>query len=330
MTSEPAPFRRRAARRRAPAAGRRRSTSRRPRSRQASRSTTREPPASERRAADGACRACRRRPRRIPPQPAAGVNARRTRSRPQPRRRQACFRREAASQAAEASSDGRPRASPPSMRPGCRSAPAWPAAPSFSPRSGSPAWLPGVDTGVSSLDARLAGLEQQLRDVAARPLPAGVDTRALDDAGRPPRQARSGGRDTRPAATDPALANRIAAHRGRGQGAGRNGLHPRPPQRREPSPRPRGAPARRGDRRRRSPNWSAEVAARRRRSSAASSRRWPIAWPRSSAAERRSRPSSPKRRRLELATGRAARGRRRGAQEPRSSAAILSPPSSPR
>ena len=39
----------------------------------------------------------------------------------------------------------------------------------------------GRDTGVSALDGAPGGLEQRIRDVAARPLPAGGDPRALDE-----------------------------------------------------------------------------------------------------------------------------------------------------
>jgi hypothetical protein len=107
------------------------------------------------------------------------------------------------------------------------------------PRRGSIGWLPligaGVaggalvaaalgiagllsDTGSTSLDARLAGLEQRLRDIAARPLPAGADAGALDDLRGRLAKLEAAVAAPRPAAndpaTDPALANRISAIEG--------------------------------------------------------------------------------------------------------------------
>jgi hypothetical protein len=68
--------------------------------------------------------------------------------------------------------------------------------------------LSNRDTGVSVLDARLAGLELQLRELAARPLPP--DARAVDEL-----TARLGKVEAAPApASDPALANRVAALEG--------------------------------------------------------------------------------------------------------------------
>ncbi len=72
----------------------------------------------------------------------------------------------------------------------------------------------GFDTSASSLNARLAGLEQRVRDIAARPLPAGADTRALDDAAARLAKLEAAAATSRPGATDPALANRIAAIEG--------------------------------------------------------------------------------------------------------------------
>ena len=68
--------------------------------------------------------------------------------------------------------------------------------------------------GLGVPEARLAAIEQQLRDVAARPLPPAIDPKALDDL-----SARLGRLDAalaspRPAATDPALASRISALEG--------------------------------------------------------------------------------------------------------------------
>jgi hypothetical protein len=64
------------------------------------------------------------------------------------------------------------------------------------------------------LDARLAGVEQRLRDLAARPVPAAADNAALDEI-----KSRLGRLETAPAAprastTDPAFANRVAAIEG--------------------------------------------------------------------------------------------------------------------
>jgi hypothetical protein len=68
--------------------------------------------------------------------------------------------------------------------------------------------LSNRDTGVSVLDARLAGLELQLRELAARPLPP--DARAVDEL-----TARLAKVEAAPApASDPALANRVAALEG--------------------------------------------------------------------------------------------------------------------
>src|SRR5262245_4912484 len=68
----------------------------------------------------------------------------------------------------------------------------------------------GPDTGTSALNARLAGLEQRIRDVAARPLPAGSDPRALDDVAARLAKLEAATATPRPGGTDPALANRIA------------------------------------------------------------------------------------------------------------------------
>jgi hypothetical protein len=107
------------------------------------------------------------------------------------------------------------------------------------PRRGSIGWLPLIgagaaggavvaavlgiaglfsDTGSTSLDARLAGLEQRLRDIAARPLPAGADAGALDDVRGRLAKLEAAVATPRPAANDPAidpaLANRISAIEG--------------------------------------------------------------------------------------------------------------------
>jgi hypothetical protein len=72
----------------------------------------------------------------------------------------------------------------------------------------------GPDTSTSALNARLVGLEQRIRDVAARPLPAGADPRALDEVAARLAKLEATLATSRPGATDPALANRIAAIEG--------------------------------------------------------------------------------------------------------------------
>jgi hypothetical protein len=125
----------------------------------------------------------------------------------------------------------------PGMDPASAAPGASPHEPTAPPRRGSIGWLPLIgagiaggavvaaalgiaglfsDTGSTSLDARLAGLEQRLRDIAARPLPLGADAGALDDLRG--RLAKLEAAAPRPAAndpaTDPALANRISAIEG--------------------------------------------------------------------------------------------------------------------
>jgi hypothetical protein len=72
----------------------------------------------------------------------------------------------------------------------------------------------GPDTSASALNARLAGLEQRIRDVAARPVPPGGDPRALDDVTARLAKLEAALATPRPGATDPALANRIAGIEG--------------------------------------------------------------------------------------------------------------------
>jgi hypothetical protein len=132
---------------------------------------------------------------------------------------------------------------PPGMNPGATDPAANPASGASSTSGGRAAWLPpnvpwlpigagvaggavvlaalgianlvaGFDTSASSLNARLAGIEQRVRDIAARPLPAGADTRALDDAAARLAKLEVAAATSRPDATDPALANRIAAIEG--------------------------------------------------------------------------------------------------------------------
>jgi hypothetical protein len=72
----------------------------------------------------------------------------------------------------------------------------------------------GPDTSTSALNARLAGLEQRIRDIAARPTPAGGDPRALDDVAARLAKLEAAPATPRPGASDPALANRIAGIEG--------------------------------------------------------------------------------------------------------------------
>ena len=73
--------------------------------------------------------------------------------------------------------------------------------------------------GPDSPDARLAGVEQQLRDLAARPWPAagggaGSDTRALDELAARLAKLETAVSNPRPAQLDPAVANRVSAIEG--------------------------------------------------------------------------------------------------------------------
>jgi hypothetical protein len=70
------------------------------------------------------------------------------------------------------------------------------------------------DTGVSAFDARLARLEQQVRDVAARPLPAGADAGALDGVRGRLAKLETAIATPRSGTADPALASRIATIEG--------------------------------------------------------------------------------------------------------------------
>src|SRR5262249_54147587 len=69
-------------------------------------------------------------------------------------------------------------------------------------------WTPNT----GALEARLAGLEQRVRDIGARPLPAGVDPRAVDELSA--RVAKLEAASPRPAAIDPTFANRASAIEG--------------------------------------------------------------------------------------------------------------------
>jgi hypothetical protein len=73
--------------------------------------------------------------------------------------------------------------------------------------------------GPDSPDARLAGVEQRLRDLAARPWPAagggaGTDTRALEELAARLAKLEAAVANPRPAQLDPAVANRVSAIEG--------------------------------------------------------------------------------------------------------------------
>ena len=84
------------------------------------------------------------------------------------------------------------------------------------------------------LDARLARIEQQVRELADAAGAGQSDPAAIAGSDRPARQARKRARGpARGDAADPALANRIATHRRRGEGARRDRRDPRPAHRRD-------------------------------------------------------------------------------------------------
>jgi hypothetical protein len=68
----------------------------------------------------------------------------------------------------------------------------------------------GNDPGVNALDARLGTIEKQVRELAARPAPATVDPKTLDDLGARLAKLEAAVAAPRLPVTDPALANRIA------------------------------------------------------------------------------------------------------------------------
>ena len=74
--------------------------------------------------------------------------------------------------------------------------------------------LTSRDNGVSALDARLAGIELEVRDLAARTPVAGVDGRVLDEVTGRLDTLEAAVVTSRPAAGDPSLSNRIAAMNG--------------------------------------------------------------------------------------------------------------------
>lgn len=67
------------------------------------------------------------------------------------------------------------------------------------------------DNGVSALDARLAGVELDLRDLAARAPPPAADPKALDAMAGRVAKLEAAGATPPPSASDPALAARVAA-----------------------------------------------------------------------------------------------------------------------
>jgi hypothetical protein len=74
--------------------------------------------------------------------------------------------------------------------------------------------LTSRDNGLSDLDARLAGIELEVRDLAARTPVAGVDGRVLDEVTGRLDTLEAAVVTSRPAAGDPSLSNRIAAMNG--------------------------------------------------------------------------------------------------------------------
>src|SRR5258707_463397 len=66
------------------------------------------------------------------------------------------------------------------------------------------------DNGVSALDARLAGVELDLRDLAARAPPPAADPKALDAVAGRVAQLEAAGATPPPGAVDPALATRVS------------------------------------------------------------------------------------------------------------------------
>ena len=71
--------------------------------------------------------------------------------------------------------------------------------------------LTSRDSGVSAVDARLAGLELEVRDLASRAPAAGVDGRALEEVVGRVDTLEAAVVTSRPAAGDPSLSGRIAA-----------------------------------------------------------------------------------------------------------------------
>src|SRR5438552_9553025 len=77
------------------------------------------------------------------------------------------------------------------------------------------AWLwPNRDNGMSALDARLARMEQQVRELAGRPSLSTVDPGTVDDLAGRLGKLEAAVASPRAPATDPVLANRIATLEG--------------------------------------------------------------------------------------------------------------------
>src|SRR5947209_5650206 len=72
----------------------------------------------------------------------------------------------------------------------------------------------GRDNGAGALDARLARIEQQMRELASRPAPAGLDAGALAELTSRLARLEAAVAAARPAAADPALGNRLSAIEG--------------------------------------------------------------------------------------------------------------------
>jgi hypothetical protein len=68
----------------------------------------------------------------------------------------------------------------------------------------------GTDDRTAALDARLAQLQQQVRELADRPAPASVDPKIVDGLAGRVAALEAAVREPRPAAADPALTNRIS------------------------------------------------------------------------------------------------------------------------
>src|SRR5262249_14282241 len=71
--------------------------------------------------------------------------------------------------------------------------------------------LPSRDNGVSELDARLAGVELELRDLASRARPPAADPKALDAVAGRVAKLEAAGATPPQGAGDPARAARVAA-----------------------------------------------------------------------------------------------------------------------
>ncbi len=80
--------------------------------------------------------------------------------------------------------------------------------------------LTGRDAGTSAPDTRLANLEQQVRELAARPAPASVDAKSVDDLAARLGKVEAALASPRPQPLDPALANRMATLEGEARALG--------------------------------------------------------------------------------------------------------------